>query len=57
VYFFGPRAGGLEVSVDGTGVLVITPQSPLGRELLGKHVGDSVRLPGRGAPMEIVAIE
>lgn len=47
-YFLGPRAGGLEVSLEGKTVLVLTLQSPLGRQLLGKRVGDSVQGPGRG---------
>lgn len=46
-YFIGPRAGGLELQVDGFEILVLTPQSPFGRELLGKRVGDLVRPPGR----------
>jgi transcription elongation GreA/GreB family factor len=50
-YFIGPRAGGLELEVDGMSVLVLTPQSPLGRELLGKRVGDSVRVQARGGPV------
>lgn len=45
-YFLAPRGGGLELRVDDTSVLVLTPQSPLGRELLGKTVGDPVTLPG-----------
>ena len=49
-YFLGPRAGGLELRVEGFDVLVLTPNSPLGRELLGKRVGDTVRLPGRNTP-------
>jgi len=48
-YFIGPRGGGLELQVEGTPVLVITPQSPVGRELLGKRTGDVVRLPGKAA--------
>jgi transcription elongation GreA/GreB family factor len=56
-YFLGPRAGGLEVTVDGQRILVITPQSPIGRELLGRRVGDTVRSPGRaGRLQQIVAI-
>ena len=51
-YFLGPRAGGLELHVEGRNVLVLTPQSPLGRELLGKRAGDTVRLPGRGGAVE-----
>ncbi|MEO6001507.1 MAG: GreA/GreB family elongation factor [Opitutus sp.] len=46
-YFIGPRAGGLELEHEGTTVLVLTPQSPLGRELIGKRVTDSVRVQTR----------
>jgi transcription elongation GreA/GreB family factor len=47
-YFVGPRGGGLELVTDGKSILVLTPQSPLGRQLLGRRVGDTVRPPGRG---------
>jgi hypothetical protein len=43
-YFIGPRAGGTEIKFNGTVVLVITPQSPLGRQLLGRRQGDTVQL-------------
>ena len=39
VYFVGPAAGGLEVEVDGTQVLVITPSSPIGQKLVGQKAG------------------
>lgn len=48
-YFLGPRAGGLELRVAERDLLVLTPQSPLGRQLLGKRIGDSITAPGRGA--------
>lgn len=48
-YFLGPRAGGLEIELpEHGGVCVLTPQSPLGRQILGRRQGDSVTLPGRG---------
>ena len=46
-YFLSPRAGGLELVHEGRTVLVVTPQSPLGRQLLGRHAGEIVQLPGR----------
>lgn len=46
-YFVGPRAGGMELEFEGRTVLVVTPQSPLGRQLLGKRLGDVVVPPGR----------
>jgi transcription elongation GreA/GreB family factor len=39
-YFLGPKAGGLELKVGGHDILLLTPQSPLGRQLIGKRVGD-----------------
>ncbi len=50
-YFLGPRAGGLELTFDTHPVLLVTPQSPLGRLLIGRRVGDSVQPPGRGTPV------
>ena len=38
-YFIGPRSGGLEVDYEGTEIIVLTPQSPLGQQLMGKHAG------------------
>ena len=43
-FFLGPAAGGLRLDFDGEEIMVITPASPLGRELLGKQVGDLVRV-------------
>ena len=48
-YFIGPRAGGMELEIDGRILNVLTPQSPLGRQLIGKRTGDSVAIAGRGA--------
>lgn len=44
-YFIGPRAGGTEVVHDEKEVLVITAQSPLGQQLLGKKQGDRFLFP------------
>ncbi|MGO8838793.1 MAG: GreA/GreB family elongation factor [Limisphaerales bacterium] len=48
-YFIGPRAGGTEVAHDKREVLVITPQSPLGEQLLGKKQGEVLKLNLAGA--------
>ena len=37
--FIGPRSGGLEVELEGAEIIVITPQSPLGQQLMGKNTG------------------
>jgi len=44
VYFVAPKGGGTEVEMDGTEVTVITPQSPLGSQLLGKRRGHRVTI-------------
>jgi len=58
LYFIGPRAGGTEVEHGGRRVMVITPQSPLGRQLVGKVEGDSVQveLAGRRASFRVAAV-
>ncbi|HEX7631679.1 MAG TPA: transcription elongation factor [Lacunisphaera sp.] len=43
-YFIGPRAGGTEIAAGRDSVLVITPQSPLGRQLMGRQQGDRLQL-------------
>lgn len=43
-YFIGPRAGGTEIEANGNAVLVITPQSPLGRQLMGRKQGERLQL-------------
>lgn len=35
VYFLGPLASGIEVDCEGRCVQVITPQSPMGRQIIG----------------------
>jgi hypothetical protein len=58
-YFFGPRNGGLEVECADANLIVITPQSPLGRLLLGKRAGESLatQTAGRTVTQKIVAVE
>jgi transcription elongation GreA/GreB family factor len=43
-YFLGPRAGGTEIIHDKKEILVITPQSPLGEQLIGKKFGEALKL-------------
>ena len=47
LYFILPVCGGMEVPMaDGSGtVRIVTPQTPVAKALLGKSVGDEVRLP------------
>ena len=57
-YFIGPRAGGTEVVQDKMEILVITPQSPLGAQLMEKRQGDrpQLLLAGRKQPARIVSV-
>jgi transcription elongation GreA/GreB family factor len=56
--FLGPDAAGLQVAVEGTDVLVISPRSPLGRALLGRCEGDEVEVlvDGRRQQYEVMAV-
>ena len=41
--FVAPAGGGERIEAGGVVVSVVTPSSPLGRALIGQHVGDEVR--------------
>jgi transcription elongation GreA/GreB family factor len=58
-YFIGPRAGGTEVELERKEILVITPQSPLGSQLMEKKQGDQpkLNLGGRNQSARIVSVE
>lgn len=57
VYFLGPSRGGMEVEIGGTAVTVITPGSPLGRNLTGRRAGETASFPGRSdSAARIVAV-
>jgi hypothetical protein len=43
-YFLGMKGGGVDVEYEGHTILLITPASPIGRNLIGKTTGDSVTI-------------
>jgi len=43
-------AGGMKIEHAGNGITVITPKSPLGKAMLGKHEGDSFDINIAGKP-------
>lgn len=51
-YFIGPRAGGTEIVHEEEEVLVITPESPLGSQLLGRKKGEKCQLQLAGRNLE-----
>lgn len=55
--FMAPDGGGTYVDVDGARVRIVTPDAPLGRQLLDAVVGDGVLLPGDAEDeLEIVSV-
>lgn len=50
--FIGPCAGGTEIEFAGQTVLVLTPQSPLGRQLMGHKAGDQIAMKLGGRPVK-----
>ncbi len=56
--FIGPRAGGLTVDDNGEQTTVITPSSPLGKGLQGKHIGDllDIRIGNTEKEFEIIQV-
>jgi transcription elongation GreA/GreB family factor len=55
-YFIGPRAGGTEIIYEKKDVLVITPSSPLGQQLVGRKQGEKVQLAIAGNTSEFKII-
>ncbi len=58
-YFLGPRNGGMDILCDGREVTVITPQSPLGEQLMGKKAGQrwTAKLGGATVKYKILTVE
>jgi len=56
--FIGPQEGGMKVVDHQSEIVVITPASRLGRDLIGKSVGDLVRIGvgSSGKEFEIVGV-
>ena len=44
-FFLAPVSGGTEVICAGTPVTVVTPESPLGQQLLGSRAGEKIPAP------------
>ncbi len=58
-YLLAPRNGGVTVGLGGREITLVTPQSPLGRQLHGRRLGAVVTLPGRAGaqPHRVTMIE
>ncbi len=57
-YFIGPKNGGLEIEHQRKEIIVITPQSPLGQNLMGKTAGQrwTAKLGGAVVKYHIVSV-
>lgn len=44
-FFLGPAAGGMEVTHEGRAITILTPESPLGSQLLDRKAGDATTSP------------
>jgi transcription elongation GreA/GreB family factor len=57
-YFIGPKNGGLEINYRRQEVMVITPQSPLGQNLMGRKVGQrwAAKLGGSTVKYQVVSV-
>ena len=56
--FIGPAAGGLKLDHEGQEIMLITPDSPLGSELIGRQVDESFQIEGGAVcKYEIIDIE
>jgi transcription elongation GreA/GreB family factor len=55
-YFIVPQGGGLVTEVDGKPVQIITPMSPIGDALMGRHVGDVIEVEMRNGTREYKVI-
>jgi len=57
-YFIGPKNGGLEIECQRKEIMVITPQSPLGQNLMGRKAGQrwTAKLGGSVVKYHIVSV-
>ncbi|MDB6112143.1 MAG: GreA/GreB family elongation factor [Pedosphaera sp.] len=57
-FFIGPKSGGLEIEDQGREIMLITPQSPLGQNLMGKTMGQrwTAKIGGSVVKYEIVSV-
>lgn len=57
LFFMSPHGGGLKLELEGAVVQVVTPQSPLGKALLGRTHGDTIELRGKSGLREMSIVD
>jgi transcription elongation GreA/GreB family factor len=57
-YFIGPKSGGLEIICGAKEIMVLTPASPLGKNLMGRKAGQrwKATLSGSAVTYHIIAV-
>jgi len=57
--FFGPAAGGEQITVDGEEIIIVTARSPLGQAVLGKSVGETfdIKIGATTQTFKVVSVE
>jgi transcription elongation GreA/GreB family factor len=56
-FFMTPHGGGVRLESEGTSVQVVTPQSPLGKALLGRTHGETFELRGKSGLREMTIVD
>ncbi len=44
-FFLAPTSGGLEIQVENQEITLITPDSPLGKQIIGQYQGEQISFP------------
>jgi hypothetical protein len=57
VFFMSPHGGGVRLDLEGTSIQVVTPQSPLGKLLLGRTHGEVIELRGKSGLREMSIVD
>ena len=57
MFFMSPHGGGVRLDLDGGSIQVVTPQSPLGKALLGRLHGDVIELRGKSGLREMTIVD
>jgi transcription elongation GreA/GreB family factor len=59
ILFFGSAGGGEKISVDGDEIVIVTSQSPLGRAVLGRTVGEcfEISIAGKRQTFTVTSLE
>jgi hypothetical protein len=57
MFFMSPHGGGQKLDLDGAPVQVVTPQSPLGKALLGRTHGETIELRAKVGLRELAIVD